>query len=62
MAGNQSRDGRDGLSRHHCEGREGENAETMQGGTIAPSLLKLRVADAENIYHCNDKRENDVWD
>lgn len=51
-----------GLSRRHCEGREGENAETMQGGTIAPSLLKLRVADAENIYHCNDKRENDVWD
>lgn len=54
------------LSWHHCEGKEGEGNGTkswlpMQGGTIAPSL-KLRMADAENIYHCNDKEEDEGWD
>lgn len=34
----------------------------MQGGTIAPSLLKLGMTDAENIYHCNDKEEDEGWD
>lgn len=31
----------------------------MEGGSIAPSLVKLKTAGAENIYHCNNKEEDE---
>lgn len=31
----------------------------MEGHNIAPSLVKLKMAGAENIYHRNDKVEDE---
>lgn len=31
----------------------------MEGGSIVPSLVKLKMASAENIYHCTDKKEDE---
>lgn len=31
----------------------------MEGGSIAPSSVKLKTAGAGNIYHRNDKGEDE---
>lgn len=31
----------------------------MEGGSIAPSVVKLKMADTGNIYHRNDKGEDE---
>lgn len=67
VAGNEGRGGRDV---HQLTALWGEGRRKwwnriwlpVQGGTFAPSLLKLRMADTENIYHCNAKEENEGWD
>lgn len=31
----------------------------IEGGSIAPSLVKLKMASVQNIYHLNDKEEDE---
>lgn len=31
----------------------------MEGGSIAAPLVKFKAASAENLYHCNDKGEDE---